>query len=60
MLLLAGLFLGLLGMTIARRRARTIRVRVQRRWGANPPASWEEWGRRISRTGPGHRALLGT
>jgi hypothetical protein len=59
MLLLIGLTLAALAMAVAQRRARRIRSRVTRRWGDDPPSSWEEWGRRFSRSGPGHRALLG-
>ena len=43
MLFLMCLAFGACLLALARRRAGTIRLRVERRWGERPPASWEAW-----------------
>jgi hypothetical protein len=43
MLFLMCLALGACILALARRRAGTIRLRVERQWGERRPASWEAW-----------------
>ena len=45
MLFLVGLAVGAVLMILAQRRAETIRLRVEERWGDRRPSSWEGWRR---------------
>ncbi|EYD75915.1 hypothetical protein Rumeso_02533 [Rubellimicrobium mesophilum DSM 19309] len=49
MLFVMGLALGAVLMVLAQRRAETIRLRVERRWGDHRPVSWEGWRRVMNR-----------